>query len=51
MTSQRKPRGPYRKSAVRREQILQAAYEAIDEHGEKADAVRRQEPPLRQATP
>ncbi|MER6960110.1 TetR/AcrR family transcriptional regulator [Streptomyces sp. NPDC000618] len=36
MTSQRKPRGPYRKSAERREQILQAAYEAIDEHGERA---------------
>ncbi|MDH6626150.1 AcrR family transcriptional regulator [Streptomyces sp. LBL] len=36
MTHQRKPRGPYRKSAERREQILQAAYEAIDEHGERA---------------
>ena len=36
MTNQRKPRGPYRKSAERREQILQAAYEAIDEHGERA---------------
>ncbi|OKI86104.1 TetR family transcriptional regulator [Streptomyces sp. CB02414] len=36
MTGQRKPRGPYRKSAERREQILQAAYEAIDEHGERA---------------
>jgi AcrR family transcriptional regulator len=32
----RKARGPYRKSAERREQILQAAYEAIDEHGERA---------------
>ncbi|MEV6350601.1 TetR/AcrR family transcriptional regulator [Actinoplanes sp. NPDC051851] len=31
----RKARGPYRKSAERREQILQAAYEAIDEHGER----------------
>ncbi|MFB4420812.1 TetR/AcrR family transcriptional regulator [Streptomyces sp. QL37] len=36
MTKPRKPRGPYRKSAERREQILQAAYEAIDEHGERA---------------
>ncbi|MFF7656349.1 TetR/AcrR family transcriptional regulator [Streptomyces sp. NPDC007983] len=36
MTNQRKPRGPYRKSAERRERILQAAYEAIDEHGERA---------------
>ncbi|GAA1149626.1 TetR/AcrR family transcriptional regulator [Streptomyces hebeiensis] len=36
MSSQRKPRGPYRKSAERREQILQAAYEAVDEHGERA---------------
>ncbi|MEE1802186.1 MULTISPECIES: TetR/AcrR family transcriptional regulator [unclassified Streptomyces] len=36
MTNQRKPRGPYRKSAERREQILQAAYEAVDEHGERA---------------
>lgn len=36
MANQRKPRGPYRKSAERREQILQAAYEAIDEHGERA---------------
>ncbi|GAA1581184.1 TetR/AcrR family transcriptional regulator [Actinomadura kijaniata] len=36
MTNQRKPRGPYRKSAERREQILQAAYEAIDEYGERA---------------
>ncbi|WP_051857613.1 TetR/AcrR family transcriptional regulator [Streptomyces cellulosae] len=36
MTNQRNPRGPYRKSAERREQILQAAYEAIDEHGERA---------------
>ncbi|MDG9724345.1 TetR/AcrR family transcriptional regulator [Streptomyces sp. DH41] len=36
MTNQRKPRGPYRKSAERRERILQAAYEAIDEFGEKA---------------
>ncbi|MEV0405104.1 TetR/AcrR family transcriptional regulator [Actinoallomurus sp. NPDC050550] len=36
MTNQRKRRGPYRKSAERREQILQAAYEAIDEHGERA---------------
>ncbi|MGO4750410.1 TetR/AcrR family transcriptional regulator [Streptomyces sp. 2MCAF27] len=36
MTNQRKPRGPYRKSAERREQILKAAYEAIDEHGERA---------------
>ena len=36
MTNQRKPRGPYRKSAERREQILQAAYEAVDEHGESA---------------
>ncbi|MET8978053.1 helix-turn-helix domain-containing protein [Streptomyces sp. NPDC004539] len=36
VTNQRKPRGPYRKSAERREQILQAAYEAIDEHGERA---------------
>ncbi|MFC3996403.1 TetR/AcrR family transcriptional regulator [Nocardiopsis sediminis] len=36
MTNERKPRGPYRKSAQRREQILQAAYEAVDEHGERA---------------
>jgi AcrR family transcriptional regulator len=36
VTNQRKPRGPYRKSAERREQILQAAYEAIDEYGERA---------------
>jgi AcrR family transcriptional regulator len=36
VTKQRSPRGPYRKSAERREQILQAAYEAIDEHGERA---------------
>ncbi|MEU1515165.1 TetR/AcrR family transcriptional regulator [Streptomyces sp. NPDC005811] len=36
MTNQRKPRGPYRKSAERREQILQAAYEAVDEYGERA---------------
>ncbi|MEV1067111.1 TetR/AcrR family transcriptional regulator [Streptomyces sp. NPDC050263] len=36
MTKQRKPRGPYRKSAERREQILQAAYEAVDEYGERA---------------
>ncbi|MBL7489431.1 TetR/AcrR family transcriptional regulator [Frankia sp. AgB1.9] len=36
MASPRRPRGPYRKSAERREQILQAAYEAIDEHGERA---------------
>ncbi|RCV47437.1 TetR/AcrR family transcriptional regulator [Marinitenerispora sediminis] len=36
MTNQRKPRGPYRKSAQRREQILQAAYEAVDEYGERA---------------
>lgn len=36
MTSERKPRGPYRKSAERREQILNAAYEAVDEHGERA---------------
>jgi AcrR family transcriptional regulator len=36
VTNQRNPRGPYRKSAERREQILQAAYEAIDEHGERA---------------
>ncbi|MEU1515222.1 TetR/AcrR family transcriptional regulator [Streptomyces sp. NPDC005811] len=32
----RKPRGPYRKSAARREQILEAAYEAVDEYGERA---------------
>jgi AcrR family transcriptional regulator len=31
----RRTRGPYRKSAARREQILQAAYEAIDELGER----------------
>jgi AcrR family transcriptional regulator len=36
VTNQRKPRGPYRKSAERREQILQAAYEAVDEFGERA---------------
>jgi AcrR family transcriptional regulator len=36
VTNQRKRRGPYRKSAERREQILQAAYEAVDEHGERA---------------
>jgi AcrR family transcriptional regulator len=36
VTSERKPRGPYRKSAERREQILNAAYEAVDEHGERA---------------
>ncbi|MGW3566079.1 TetR/AcrR family transcriptional regulator [Streptomyces sp. NPDC000941] len=36
MTNERKPRGPYKKSAERREQILQAAYEAIEEHGERA---------------
>jgi AcrR family transcriptional regulator len=36
VTSKRKPRGPYRKSGERREQILQAAYEAVDEHGERA---------------
>lgn len=36
MTNQRKPRGPYRKSAERRKQILQAAYEAVDEYGERA---------------
>lgn len=36
MTKQRKPRGPYRKSAERREQILQAAYEAVDAYGERA---------------
>lgn len=36
MTSERKRRGPYRKSAERREQILQAAYEAVDEYGESA---------------
>jgi AcrR family transcriptional regulator len=36
VTNPRKPRGPYRKSAERREQILQAAYEAVDEHGERA---------------
>ncbi|MFC7887195.1 TetR/AcrR family transcriptional regulator [Streptomyces sp. NPDC057376] len=36
MTSKRKPRGPYRKSGERRERILEAAYEAVDEHGERA---------------
>ncbi|MEU5348350.1 hypothetical protein AB0H18_47545 [Streptomyces sp. NPDC020766] len=36
MTNQREPRGLYRESAERREQILQAAYEAIDGHGERA---------------
>jgi AcrR family transcriptional regulator len=36
VTKERKPRGPYRKSAERREQILQAAYEAVDEFGERA---------------
>ncbi|KND39656.1 TetR/AcrR family transcriptional regulator [Streptomyces acidiscabies] len=35
MTSKRKPRGPYRKSIERRERILEAAYEAIDELGER----------------
>jgi AcrR family transcriptional regulator len=36
VTSKRKPRGPYRKSGERREQILTAAYEAVDEYGERA---------------
>jgi AcrR family transcriptional regulator len=36
VTSKRKPRGPYRKSGERREQILKAAYEAVDEYGERA---------------
>jgi len=36
VTKQRGPRGPYSKSAERRERILEAAYEAIDEHGERA---------------
>lgn len=36
MTSQKKQRGPYRKGVERREQILQAAYEAIDELGDRA---------------
>jgi AcrR family transcriptional regulator len=36
VTSKRKPRGPYRKSGERREQILEAAYEAVDEYGERA---------------
>jgi AcrR family transcriptional regulator len=40
VTTQRKPRGPYRKGIERREQILQAAFEVFAQHGERGSSLQ-----------
>ncbi|ABW12558.1 transcriptional regulator, TetR family [Parafrankia sp. EAN1pec] len=40
MTSQRKPRGPYRKGIERREQILQAALDVLAQRGERGSSLQ-----------
>ncbi|WP_106400526.1 TetR/AcrR family transcriptional regulator [Actinocorallia populi] len=40
MTTQRKPRGPYRKGIQRREQILDAALEVFSQHGDRGSSLQ-----------
>ncbi|GAA0956975.1 TetR/AcrR family transcriptional regulator [Actinocorallia libanotica] len=40
MTTQRKPRGPYRKGIQRREQILDAALEVFSRHGDRGSSLQ-----------
>lgn len=40
MTTQRKPRGPYRKGVQRREQILDAALEVFSQHGDRGSSLQ-----------
>jgi AcrR family transcriptional regulator len=40
VTTQRKPRGPYRKGIQRREQILDAALEVFSQHGDRGSSLQ-----------